>query len=441
MLVTSAVALDAIARNTWCPEVTEAQNSRLAHDTATPSLIARVSTIGHQPGDDRNVRTRKTTLVVTTMIGAIAVIPWGILYVSIGLVITGMIPLVYSALSAIGIVHFHRTRDDRFLRNEQVVLFFLLPILVHITLGGFVNSSGVAMYSIVSFLGAVSYADTKRGVLWFAGFAVLVLSLVLLDPILRTWAPDLSANFITALLAANILTLALLVYLLTLVYVRARSRLAAELAEERERSERLLLNVLPMSIAQRLKEGEKPIADRYDSVAVLFADIVDFTPMSEQLSAGDLVDALNAIFSEFDKIATAHGVEKVKTIGDAYMAMSGAPDPGTDVNDLADVALAIRDAAVGQSLGNGERVSMRFGMDVGPVVAGVIGQSRFTYDVYGDTVNTASRMESSGQRDRIQITKRVAEQLDKRFIVSKRGPVEIKGKGTVTTYFLEGLRP
>jgi guanylate cyclase len=228
------------------------------------------------------------------------------------------------------------------------------------------------------------------------------------------------------------------VYLLTLVYVQARIRLADELAKERERSERLLLNVLPAPIAARLIDGEKPIADQYDSVAILFADIVDFTPVSENLSPDELVQSLNSIFSKFDEIASAHGVEKIKTIGDAYMVMSGAPDPGKDVKDLAAVALAIRDAAATQTLGNGGPVSIRLGMDVGPVVAGVIGESRFIYDVYGDTVNTASRMESNGLPNKIQVTGRVAEQLDDQFLVTERGPIEIKGKGTVTTYFLEG---
>ena len=134
------------------------------------------------------------------------------------------------------------------------------------------------------------------------------------------------------------------------------------------------------------------------------------------------------------------GGKVIKTIGDAYMAMSGAPAPGKDVNDLAAAALAIRDATAPQSLGGGS-VSVRIGMDVGPVIAGVIGESRFIYDVYGDTVNTASRMESNGVPNRIQITGSVTVQLDDRFLVTERGPIEIKGKGTVTTYFLEGSDP
>jgi guanylate cyclase len=418
--------------------VPEPQNPDTVSPERARSLINRFVAIGHSANDSRGVQTRKTTLLVTTVIGAIVVIPWGLFYISIGLVVTGMIPIVYAILSAIGILHFRRTRDDRFLRYEQITLFLLLPMLVHFTLGGFVNSSGVIMYSIIAVLGAMTVADARRGEFWFVAYAVLVILLIPLDPLLRTWAPDLSQDFIAILLAINIITVSLLVYLFTLVYVRARSRLAAELAEERERSERLLLNVLPASIATRLKDGEKPIADRHDSVAVLFADIVDFTPMSENLLAEELVDALNSIFSVFDEIALEHGVEKIKTIGDAYMVMSGAPDPGKDVNDLAAVALAMRDAAATHTLGGAGIVSMRFGMDVGPVVAGVIGESRFIYDVYGDTVNTASRMESNGVPDRIQITGRVVDELDSRFTVTERGSIEIKGKGTITTYFLDG---
>jgi guanylate cyclase len=420
--------------------VTETQRSDTATPTLARSLFKRVSTIGHDRADDRGVRTRKTTLALTTAIAATAVIPWGLFYVSIGLVRAGAIPLTYSAVSFAGLAHLHRTHDDRFLRHQQIVLFVALPALVHIALGGFVNSSGVIMYSIIGVLGALSFADTRRPTWWLAGYAMLVFVLVPLNPTFRRWAPDLSTDSIVTLFAVNIVTTSLLVYVSMLVYVRARNQLAAELTDERARSERLLLNVLPASIAERLKEGERPIADRYDSVAVLFADIVDFTPLSESLSADDLVEGLNGVFSEFDKLAAAHNVEKVKTIGDAYMVISGAPDPGADVDALATLALEMRSAAAKKRIGDRVGITMRFGIDVGPAVAGVIGESRFMYDVYGDTVNMASRMESSGLPNKIQLTKRLADRLDDRFVITERGPIDIKGKGTVTTYFLDGLQ-
>ncbi len=401
------------------------------------SLVNRISTIGQQPSDGRVVRTRKTTLALTTIIGAIIVIPWGVFYVAIGLVATGMIPLIYATLSVFGILHLHRTRDDRFLRYEQTVLFLLLPLLVHLTLGGFVNSSGVVMYSIVGVLGGVSFANAKRGGTWFATYATFIVVLVILDPAIRTWAPDLSETFIAILLAVNILTVSLLVYLLTLVYVRAQSRLAADLAAERERSEQLLLNVLPASIAARLKDGEQPIADRYDEVGVLFADIVDFTPLSAQLSADSLVEGLNGLFSIFDELAEKHGVEKVKTIGDSYMAISGAPEGTASMPALASMALDMRTAAAAVSIGDRVGIDMRFGMDAGPAIAGVIGESKFIYDVYGDTVNMASRMESQGEANKIQITARAALLLEDKFDIVERGVTEIKGKGRVRTFFVE----
>ena len=400
-------------------------------------FVDRIAAIGQEPSDNRVVRTRKTTLVVTTIIGAIIVIPWGLFYVSIGLVITGMIPIVYSALSAGGIFHLHTTRDDRFLRYEQTVLFLVLPLLVHLTLGGFINSSGVVMYSIVGVLGGVSFANAKRGGTWFATYATFIVVLVILDPAIRTWAPDLSETFIAVLLAVNILTVSLLVYLLTLVYVRAQSRLAADLAAERERSEQLLLNILPASIAARLKDGEQPIADRYDEVGVLFADIVDFTPLSEQLSADSLVEGLNGLFSIFDELAVKHGVEKVKTIGDSYMAISGAPEGTASMPALASMALDMRTAAAAVSIGDRVGIDMRFGMDAGPAIAGVIGESKFIYDVYGDTVNMASRMESHGEANKIQITARAALLLEDKFDIAERGVTEIKGKGNVRTFFVE----
>jgi class 3 adenylate cyclase len=186
-----------------------------------------------------------------------------------------------------------------------------------------------------------------------------------------------------------------------------RNRRALDL--EREKSERLLLNVLPASIATRLKETEGVIADAFPDVTVMFADIVDFTRRSERITPEQVVEVLNELFSVFDQLARERGLEKIKTIGDAYMVVAGLPDPGPDhAAAVAEMALAMRAEVAGRCDPSGQPLAVRIGIDTGPVIAGVIGTSRFSYDLWGDTVNTASRMESHGVPGCIQVTARTS---------------------------------
>jgi class 3 adenylate cyclase len=195
--------------------------------------------------------------------------------------------------------------------------------------------------------------------------------------------------------------------------------------------------VLPESIAERLKDGEDTIADRHDYVAVLFADIVGFTPLSESLDADELVRDLNAMYSEFDRYAEKHRVEKVKTIGDAFMAMSGTVDHDADTAAVVALAIDMQKFAATSSIGPRHGIELRAGIDVGPVVAGVIGESRFIYDVYGETVNMASRMESHGVPGRVQVTQRVHDELHGEYEFVSRGLIDIKGVGKVHTYLVK----
>jgi len=214
-----------------------------------------------------------------------------------------------------------------------------------------------------------------------------------------------------------------------------------ELDAARKRSDSLLLNILPAPIAERLKQGESMIADHFDGVTVLFADIVDFTPISSGLTPGRAVDVLDAVFSEFDRIAGHYELEKIKTIGDCYMAVGGLPEPQSDhAERVANAALEMLPALsrVGKWLDLPLKV--RIGLHTGDAVAGVIGRQKFVYDLWGDTVNTASRMESHGVGDRIQCTERLYRLLGDRFTFESRGQVEIKGKGPMPTYFLVGSR-
>jgi class 3 adenylate cyclase len=211
-----------------------------------------------------------------------------------------------------------------------------------------------------------------------------------------------------------------------------------ELASEREKSERLLLNVLPASIAERLRGETTTIADTFEEVTVLFADICGFTTYSARVPAEQLVERLDAIFSRFDRLADELGLEKIKTIGDAYMLAGGLPERHEDAaGAVARMALAMRGELEALNDETGEAFSVRIGIHTGPVVAGVIGRRKFIYDLWGDTVNTASRMESHGTPGRIQLTESTARVLEGRFSLEERGSIEVKGKGAMKTYWLE----
>jgi class 3 adenylate cyclase len=202
-------------------------------------------------------------------------------------------------------------------------------------------------------------------------------------------------------------------------------------------NERLLLSILPESIADRLKSGDERIADRFEEVTVLFADIVGFTELASAMPAHALVELLNALFTQFDLEAQKLGIEKIKTIGDAYMAVCGLPKPCADhAERMATMALRMMEIAREFSQNHGTPVRLRIGINAGPVVAGVIGRNKFIYDLWGDTVNVASRMESHGVPDAIQVTRPVFERLHDRYSFEARGTVEVKGKGQVEAWLL-----
>ena len=233
-----------------------------------------------------------------------------------------------------------------------------------------------------------------------------------------------------------------LMALLAQQYNRAVILAETRLAAEHARAEALLRNVLPDSIAKRLKAQHGVIADRVPEATILFADIVGFTPLAEHTPPEKLVSLLNDVFSEFDDLVVTRGVEKIKTIGDAYMVAAGIPERCPDhAAIMADLALEMLNRVSLRSSGAVEPLRMRIGMHTGPVIAGVIGKHKFIYDLWGDNVNTAARMESHGLPGEIQVTAEVAARLDGRFELEDRGLVEIKGKGRMRTFFLKGRVP
>jgi class 3 adenylate cyclase len=216
-----------------------------------------------------------------------------------------------------------------------------------------------------------------------------------------------------------------------------RKQAEAALKLQQEQTEKLLLNILPKPIAERLQKEQKLIADHFDDVSVLFADLVGFTEFCAQKTPTQLVEILNGIFSEFDRLSELHGLEKIKTIGDAYMVVGGLPTPREDHSEaIALLALDMQAALRRFNVKIGENFQLRIGVHSGSVVAGIIGISKFSYDLWGDTVNVASRMESNGLPGKIQVTAGTYERLKEQFVFEERGQILVKGKGKMLTYWL-----
>jgi class 3 adenylate cyclase len=319
--------------------------------------------------------------------------------------------------------------------------------LLQWSLGGFAQSSAVALWALTSPLGALVFLELRRAFPWFVAFVALVAFSGIIDAQLTE--ADVPSWIVIAFFVMNVIGVSTTVYLVLQYFMRARERILAELEEkhlalqgEQEKSERLLLSILPAPIAARLKDSSDVIADGFTGVTVLFADIVEFTPLADRLPPEEVVALLNRVFSAFDLLTQRHDLEKIKTIGDAYMVAGGLPIPrGDHAEAVAEMALDMREEVDRCGGEVGFPLTIRVGIDSGPVVAGVIGRRKFIYDLWGDTVNTASRMESHGVAGQIQVTSRAYDRLRGRYELRERGEIDVKGKGPMTTYFLLGRAP
>src|ERR671937_157876 len=404
-------------------------------------VLARLAQIGADPQDDDDTRAGKALLVLISVLILPVALLWSILYLVFGSPV-GWVPLGYFATLLAAIVVFSRTRDfGQLLRVNQVAILFA-PTLSMIPLGGFLDAGGVGLWGIFAPFGALVFTDVRAATRWFAAWAVVFLGSGLAGELLGGVSPTVPQWFTSTMLALNVTVGGLLVFTLLAMFADQRRKALAALRVEQAKAENLLLNILPQSIADRLKAEPRTIADQFSSASILFADVVDFTPLSERLPPAEVVGLLDHLFSHFDELAENYGLEKIKTIGDCYMVAAGVPSPRPDhARALALMALDMQramhsvDAEVAQ-LG----LELRVGINSGPVVAGVIGRKRFLYDLWGDAVNTASRMESHGTAGRIQITRATKELLEDEFVCEPRGTIPIKGKGEIEVWYLVGRR-
>lgn len=384
-------------------------------------------------------------LVLTTGLMVLASVLWLSIYWSMGQQFSVSISLAFQALSAGTIAFYLKTRKLHLFAMIQLGLILFTPFAMQWSIGNFVTASGVSLWGLIAPVGAVTVLGTRQSLPWFFAWLFMTVLAGVFDFLLSGVAVKVDMQTIAVFFVLNFAAISLMIYSLLWYFANEKQKLRAqvdlqheELRIEKERSERLLLNVLPRSIAERLKRGESNIAQGHADVTVMFADIVGFTKMTEELSPVETVKILNEVFSMFDEIADKYGVEKIKTIGDAYMAAGGI-DTGAQVHyadAVANMALEMLDRVHEYRQRSGENIELRIGIGTGPVVAGVIGKKKFIYDMWGDTVNVASRMAADAFTGSVQVDLTTYRRLHSRFKFDAPHEVEIKGKGRMQVHHL-----
>ena len=382
-------------------------------------------------------------LVFSTALMMVASMLWLAIYWSFGQRYSTLIPMVFLLSSLCTIVFFLKTRKLPVFCLMRLSLFLFTPFVLQWSMGNFVNSSGVSLWALLAPVGAIVIVGTRESVPWFVAYIFMTAMSGMFDYVL--WdVKQTDQRTVAVFFALNFVSISAMVYVLLWYFSREKTKLrdavdaqSQAVALEKDLSERLLLNILPEPIAIRLKRQETNIADGHADVTVMFADIVNFTHMSEEMSPNETVHLLNDIFSEFDTLAEKHSIEKIKTIGDAYMAAGGLRRGNTQyVDAMADMALQMQAFVSRYTAPNGEQMNLRVGLATGAVVAGVIGRRKFSYDLWGDTVNIASRMSSEAKPGLIQVDAVTYRRLHNRYTFDEMQQIHVKGKGLMQVYNL-----
>jgi guanylate cyclase len=382
-------------------------------------LFALARHIGLEASDSDEIALRKRVAVALFAGTLPFTIAWSGIYLVAGAPLAAAIPGFYSVFTPINTFIFARTRNLAIYRFTQLLVVLILPWLVMMSLGGFRQSSAVIMWAALSPLGSLLLDDLHRTLFWIAGFIALLIAGAILEPYLSV--TELSDVFVRWFFVLNVGMVITITFGLLYYFVDRRNFF-------QQRAEMLLLNILPKEISEILKATPQTIANQFPAASILFADVVDFTPMAANMTALELVDLLNEVF-QCDNLVDKYDLEKIKTIGDCYMVASGAPRPRSDhASAMVNLALDMRAEIAARRFG-GRQLSFRIGINSGPVVAGVIGRKKFIYDLWGEAVNLASRMESHGRGQSIQITRNTYELIEDEFDCEALGSIDVKGAG------------
>jgi class 3 adenylate cyclase len=419
-----------------------------AHSAPTASLLGRLASGIVDDSDNEELRLRKTILLFASGATAIAAFVWLGIYWLMGLKLPTTIPFLYQVLTALILGIYLKTRNFDFYRMAQLALFLFAPFVIQWSIGSFVNSSGIVLLALLAPVGAMVVYGPRESIPWFAAYVVLTILSGLFDYYLADGTlSGVPMRTVAVFFVLNFTILSSIVYLLLRYFVMTKDMFQADLSrqhvllrEAQEQSEQLLNTILPPKIAQRLKRQDT-IADGHPDVTVMFADIVNFTRMAEEENPKEVVAFLNTVFRRFDELAEKHGVDKIKTIGDAYMVAGGLSGEGSQyVDSVVDMALdMLRLAAIDEEMKK-YNVAFHIGVATGPVFAGVIGAKRFTYDLWGDTVNIASRITAEATANMILVDSMTYRRLRQRYRFDEGREVTVKGKGSMTIYQLTGKR-
>jgi adenylate cyclase len=413
------------------------------------SVLERLGNAAVPPDDNEELRLRKSILVVASVATGLATLLWLGIYRMMGLTLPSTIPFVYLLLTVLFLSVYLKTRNFDFYRMTQLALFLFAPFVIQWSIGSFVNSSGIVLLALLAPVGAMVVYGPRESIPWFAAYVLLTILSGLFDYYLADGnLSGVPMRTVAVFFVLNFTILSSIVYLLLRYFVMRKDIFQADLSrqhvllrEAQQQSEQLLNTILPPKIAQRLKREQSTIADGFADVTVMFADIVNFTALAEEKNPKEVVAFLDAVFTRFDDLAEKHGVDKIKTIGDAYMVAGGLSGEGSQyVDSVVNMALDMLRLAAEDEVMKQYNVAFHVGMATGPVTAGVIGAKRFTYDLWGDTVNIASRITAEATANVILVDKTTYRRLGQRYQVGPPQDVVVKGKGSMTIYQLMSKR-
>gem|GEM_PF-785779 len=415
-------------------------------------FLERLRNAGVEPGDSPELALNKQLLFFATGLVSVTSMLWLAIYWTLGPQFPVTLPYLFQLTLAGNLLLYIYSRNFDFFRFSQLTLFLFAPFAMQWSIGNFITGSGIILWGLLAPFGAILCYGVRESIVWFLAWVLFtamtgVFDFLLADAYVTQKLP-IPLRTSMVFFALNFIAVASIIYVLLRYAIQEKRKIQErleeahrQLLEARYRSERLLLNILPAPVAERLKQGEKTLADGFPAATVMFADLVDFTRVASQMTPQQVFSMLNDIFSAFDDLCDRFHLEKIKTIGDAYMVAGGLNQTLADpAAACADLALAMQALLLHDDRINTAHMGLRIGISSGPVVAGVVGKHKFIYDVWGDTVNLASRITDEAPAGSICCDAATHAHLADRYEFSGPLLLTLKGKGTLPVYRLTGRK-